>query len=161
MAITYIVPANTNAVAYTQDEGSLVEFRTKAERSFDAPLSVEDDVLWFPSQEDGLQVGIKSQLVKRVVTRDAVKGDRCGYCNATGRYAGKGTGGICFRCRGKGVQTPEDIRRCEAYDDWLAASAIRSDTKKPAGDVSKKVAVALDDAYEQHKHLLEEAMVGE
>ncbi len=58
----------------------------------------------------------------------------CGRCGGTGRYIThslngrlRGPGGICFRCEGKGYQTPADERRNAAYDEYAAARAMRAD----------------------------------
>lgn len=63
-----------------------------------------------------------------------VVGHFCGRCAGTGRFVtmvvnGKptGPGGECFRCQGKGYQTPEDEARCDAYDKWSAMRALRAD----------------------------------
>lgn len=49
--------------------------------------------------------------------------EHCGRCAGTGQFITyvennqpKGPGGICFRCEGKGYQTPEDKKRNEYYD---------------------------------------------
>ncbi len=56
----------------------------------------------------------------------------CRRCGQTGRFIThvlngqpKGPGGPCFRCAGKGYQTPADIRRNDAYDRYAAARAFR------------------------------------
>jgi len=69
------------------------------------------------------------------ILRDGqVIGQRCGQCAATGRFitgvhngVPTGPGGACFRCAGKGYQTPQDERRNQAYDSYSAARAIRAD----------------------------------
>jgi hypothetical protein len=62
-----------------------------------------------------------------------VVGVRCGRCAGTGRFITRvengqpvGPGGECFRCEGKGWQTPEDEKRNEAYDQYAAAKAVRA-----------------------------------
>lgn len=51
---------------------------------------------------------------------------KCGPCAGTGRFItsvhnGKptGPGGTCFRCGGKGVQTPKDVARNNYYDNHV------------------------------------------
>jgi hypothetical protein len=63
-----------------------------------------------------------------------VLGHRCERCGGTGQFItavvnGKptGPGGICFRCEGKGWQSPQDEKRNEAWDSYSAARAIRGD----------------------------------
>lgn len=63
---------------------------------------------------------------------------RCGRCAATGRFitmllngVPTGPGGICFRCGGKGYQTPEDVRRNDAYDRFAAGRAMHMDLQRP------------------------------
>ena len=63
-----------------------------------------------------------------------VVGVRCDRCSGTGQFItmvlnGKptGPGGECFRCAGKGYQTPEDVKRNEAYDVYSAARAFRGE----------------------------------
>ena len=60
-------------------------------------------------------------------------GHFCRRCSGTGAYITMllngqptGPGGICYRCEGKGYQTPEDERRNEVYDTYAAAAAMRS-----------------------------------
>lgn len=61
-----------------------------------------------------------------------VVGKFCGRCAGTGQFityvengAPKGPGGECFRCAGKGWQTPKDEKRCEAYDRLAFLKACR------------------------------------
>jgi len=63
-----------------------------------------------------------------------VVGVRCGRCAGTGRFVTMvvngtptGPGGACFRCQGKGYQTPQDEKRNEVYDSHAAARALRAD----------------------------------
>lgn len=63
-----------------------------------------------------------------------MKNQPCLRCAQTGRFVTcvvngqpKGPGGVCFRCGGKGYQTPVDVRRNEAYDSYAAARAFRED----------------------------------
>lgn len=59
------------------------------------------------------------------------KNERCGRCAGTGIWAktweidldtgenrpsSRGAHGTCFRCGGKGYQTPADVRRNNAFD---------------------------------------------
>jgi len=53
---------------------------------------------------------------------------KCDDCNGSGLWHGhghtengvfKGATGTCFRCRGKGHQTPDDIRRNTYYDNHV------------------------------------------
>jgi hypothetical protein len=55
----------------------------------------------------------------------------CSSCGATGLYFGRGavlngkfTGfiGKCYRCNGKGYQTPEDEKRNACYDKYRRVS---------------------------------------
>lgn len=53
----------------------------------------------------------------------------CGRCAGTGQFitgvtndVPTGPGGSCFRCRGKGHQTQEDMRRNAYYDEHRPAS---------------------------------------
>jgi hypothetical protein len=69
-----------------------------------------------------------------VFYRGKRKGMFCGRCGGTGRYITgslngqlTGPGGECFRCNGKGYQTPLDHERNERYDSRAAAAAIRGD----------------------------------
>lgn len=66
-----------------------------------------------------------------------VVGMFCGQCAGTGQFVtmvvnGKptGPGGECFRCQGKGYQTPEDETRNNAYDQHSAMQAIRADLRR-------------------------------
>ena len=60
----------------------------------------------------------------KAIFKDAPVGTcRCGDCAQTGVYHGGGTvngvpvrGGTCFRCGGKGWQTPKDQKRNDYYD---------------------------------------------
>jgi hypothetical protein len=61
-----------------------------------------------------------------------VLGHKCGRCAGTGMYVtmvlnGKptGPGGECYRCDGKGYQTPKDEARNVAYDNFSAARSMR------------------------------------
>jgi hypothetical protein len=65
-----------------------------------------------------------------------VVGVFCGRCAGTGQFVtmvvnGKptGPGGECYRCQGKGYQTPEDEKRNDAFDEWSAVNAIRQDLR--------------------------------
>lgn len=58
----------------------------------------------------------------------------CGPCAGTGQFVtmvvnGKptGPGGHCFRCKGKGYQTPADEARNQRYDEASAARAMHAD----------------------------------
>lgn len=53
----------------------------------------------------------------------------CGRCAGTGQFITQicndvptGPGGMCFRCRGKGYQTSEDMRRNAYYDEHRPVS---------------------------------------
>jgi hypothetical protein len=61
-------------------------------------------------------------VVEPVVVDDTVP---CDGCPGDGVYYGRGAvvngvfqgfTGTCFRCHGKGRQTPSDVARCAAYD---------------------------------------------
>lgn len=61
----------------------------------------------------------------------------CERCGQTGRFItgsmnGRptGPGGICYRCGGKGHQTPADRRRNYGYDCHAANVAIRADINR-------------------------------
>jgi DnaJ-class molecular chaperone len=52
----------------------------------------------------------------------------CDGCPGDGKYRGhgyvengvfKGATGTCFRCQGKGRQTPADVKRCTYYDNHV------------------------------------------
>jgi hypothetical protein len=68
------------------------------------------------------------------VHRDGkVLGHKCDRCAGTGQFItmflnGKptGPGGVCFRCEGKGYQTPKDEKRNLAYDEFSAARACHA-----------------------------------
>ena len=56
----------------------------------------------------------------------------CRDCNETGTRGwganvnGRMThSGVCYRCQGKGYQTPEDRKRNECYDQHAALRALR------------------------------------
>lgn len=53
--------------------------------------------------------------------------EACFKCDGTGKYIwGAITNGVpaksgtCFGCKGKGYQTPEDVKRCENYWNHFA-----------------------------------------
>jgi len=57
----------------------------------------------------------------------------CDGCNGNGVYYGAGSvvnghfvgfKGECYRCRGKGSQTPADVRRCRYYDNRVRRFAV-------------------------------------
>jgi hypothetical protein len=59
-------------------------------------------------------------IADAAVPAGCVRCERCGGTGAfvTAMYNGHpvGPGGICYRCEGKGYQTPKDVRRNYAYD---------------------------------------------
>lgn len=74
-----------------------------------------------------------SRLIEYEPLYDRKSPDLCRRCSGTGRYVtanlnGKpaGPGGECFRCLGKGIQTPEDVKRNAAYDRHAFSEALRS-----------------------------------
>lgn len=50
---------------------------------------------------------------------------KCGSCNGTGRFCTGVVNGVptdkgpCYRCGGKGVQTPKDAKRNNYYDNFI------------------------------------------